>query len=58
MWNQFWNTTDAPLTSRWASTEMFLVGRGWGGRLFEGGRFLNFLDFQGERLFGGGRFIK
>ena len=32
---QFWNTTEAPLTSRWASTEIFfvVVGRGWRGHL-------------------------
>ena len=26
----------------WAITEMFFVGRGWGGRFFEGGRLIGF----------------
>ena len=47
--NQFWNTTDAPLTSHWASTEMtemfffFREGVGW--------VLINFLGFQVGRLF-------
>ena len=33
----FWNTTETPLTSCWASAELFLLEGGWGGRVFEGG---------------------
>ena len=38
--------TDAQtLTSHWASTEISFVGRGWGGRSFEGGCLLTFWAF-------------
>ena len=38
------DTTDSLLTSHWlwASTEMFFLGRGWSGRLFEDGHFFTF----------------
>ena len=39
-------TTDTPLTSHWASTEIFFVERGQGGCLFEGGCLLTFCAFR------------
>ena len=38
--------SDSPLTSHWASTEIFFVERGWGGCLFEGGCVLTLCAFR------------
>ena len=42
---------DAPLTSRWASTEMFFIGGSGGGLVIN-------LGFQGGHLFEAGHLLK